>query len=240
MGIKVSIPLGSNKKRIIHFKDSYLLLPMNLRSLTKAFNVSSIKSYFPFHLTDINYVGQFPDFEYWTDVSLADYDSLRNNHGRSKEWSFREESIKYCILDCKSLFEVLVECNKLVFSQFSLNINGALTLPALAMRIFKAHYMPENTIYQILGQIEKDIREAYTGGAVDVYIPHNKANKDFDSYTRKKLYYYDVNSLYPKIMHALEMPVGKPLALLCQRVILQNLKQRFLGFFTVKSNPLTI
>ena len=33
--------------------------------------------------------------------------------------------------------------------------------------------MPENTIFSITGVVERDIRQAYTGGAVDVYIPHN-------------------------------------------------------------------
>ena len=52
-------------------------------------------------------------------------------------------------------------------------MHSVLTLPSLAMKIFKVHYMPNNTIYQILGQVEKDIRQAYSGGAVDNYIPTN-------------------------------------------------------------------
>ena len=36
--------------------------------------------------------------------------------------------------------------------------------------------MPENTIFSITGVVERDIRQAYTGGAVDVYIPHNHKN----------------------------------------------------------------
>ena len=46
-------------------------------------------------------------------------------------------------------------------------MHSVLTLPSLAMKIFKVHYMPNNTIFQILGQVEKDIRQAYSGGAVD-------------------------------------------------------------------------
>ena len=34
------------------------------------------------------------------------------------------------------------------------------------MKIFKVNYMPKDTIYQILGNVESDIRQAYTGGAV--------------------------------------------------------------------------
>jgi hypothetical protein len=40
---------------------------------------------------------------------------------------------------------------------------------------YKTHYMPKNTIYQIVQpNIEKDMRNSYTGGSVDVYIPHNR------------------------------------------------------------------
>ena len=72
--------------------------------------------------------------------------------------------------------------------------------------------MIPNTLYQILGRVEWDIRECYTGGAVDVFINHN--GKDGDIIGKKeKLYYYDVNSLYPTVMANIEMPVGKPVAL---------------------------
>ena len=83
--------------------------------------------------------------------------------------------------------------------------------------------MPSNTLFQIKGIVERDIREAYTGGAVDVYFPHNHewVNKDItvSGFTSKtvtkeysKLYFYDKVSLYPSIMATYEMPVGKPIA----------------------------
>ena len=71
--------------------------------------------------------------------------------------------------------------------------------------------MPDNTLYQMLGRVELDIREAYTGGAGDVYLHHNGTGGNYYA-PREKLYYYDVNSLYPHVMATLEMPVGKPIA----------------------------
>jgi hypothetical protein len=73
--------------------------------------------------------------------------------------------------------------------------------------------MPKDTIYQLLGHVERDIREAYTGGAVDVYIPHN-LDSIGSKFIHDKLYYYDVNSLYPYVMSTCAfgdpMPVGLP------------------------------
>lgn len=200
--------VGIKKKtRTITFKDSFLLLPMSLRSLCKAFAVDSIKSYFPFGLSDINYVGELPALDYWSGISPSEYNELPNR----KLWSFKDEAIKYCNLDCKCLFDVLVSFNELVFKEFKVNIHASLTLPSLAMRIFKSHYMPKNTIYQLLGRVEADIRESYSGGAVDVYNPAFN-NKNISQTDRGNLYYYDVNSLYPTIMRELVMPIGKPTA----------------------------
>jgi hypothetical protein len=131
-------------------------------------------------------------------------------------WNFQVEAIKYCKLDCLTLHQILTKFNELIFNEFKINIHTPLTLPALAMRIYKTHFMPENTIYQILGNVEKDIRESYTGGAVDVYIPHNRIGDFFTAKAVKsffiKLYYYDVNSLYPYVMAFFDMPIGKPIS----------------------------
>jgi len=62
--------------------------------------------------------------------------------------------------------------------------------------------MTENIIPQISGKIAKDIRQSYTGGAVDVYIPENKKGTE--------VYCYDVNSLYPSVMSDNLMPIGTP------------------------------
>src|ERR1700753_46407 len=114
-------------------------------------------------------------------------------------------------LDCKCLHEILTIFNELVFNKFSVSIHNSLTLPSLAMKIYKTNFMPENTIYQILGKPYNDISQSYTGGAVDVYIPHNRSESIY-SRMSKKLYYYDVNSLYPFVMASRPMPIGKPKA----------------------------
>ena len=52
------------------------------------------------------------------------------------------------------------------------------------------------------GKIEDDIRQGYTGGAVDMFIPKAPAGM--------KIYAYDVNSLYPFVMKTFKFPIGYP------------------------------
>jgi DNA polymerase type B, organellar and viral len=191
--------------RSISFNDSLLLLPMSLRKLCKSFSIPLAKGFFPVLFNDIHYVGPIPHYSYWTDITYDEWQEFAQQYG--DRWSFKEEAIKYCILDCYSLFQVLIKFNELVFGEFKINVFSSLTLPALAMKIYKALYMPKDSIYQVQGLIDEDIREAYSGGAVDVFIPHNI---DMSTESSKILYYYDVNSLYPTIMANMKLPVGKP------------------------------
>jgi hypothetical protein len=215
--IKVKIIVSKNESKILIFKDSYLLLPLSLRKLCKAFNIELGKGYFPFKLTNIFYSGVIPRFEYWTGLSLSEYGMIKANY-KSKLWNFQQESIKYCKLDCQVLHQILTKFNELIFNEFKINIHSVLTLPSLAMKIYKTHYMPENTIYQLLGRVENNIRQSYTGArracAVDVYIPHNRITEFFKNIKSYfiELFYYDVNSLYPFIMGNTPMPIGKPIA----------------------------
>ena len=127
---------NKTKARTLVFKDSFLLLPLSLRKLCKAFNVSTVKTHFPFLLTDINYSGKFPAFDLYTDLSKQEYFDIKYDFN-DQTWSFREEAIKYCGIDCKALFEVLISFNNLIFNQFKLNIHSSFTLPSLAMKIYK-------------------------------------------------------------------------------------------------------
>ena len=109
---------------------------------------------------------------------------------------------------------MLIKFNKLIFNEFKVNIHKSPSLPALAMRIYKTQFMPLNSIYQILGKPEQNIRNSYSGGAVDVYIPHNRITAFIGNIESKfkQLFYYDVNSLYPTIMAKHLMPIGRPIS----------------------------
>ena len=234
MSIKLRLNIDGYKNKTIIFKDSYLLLPISLRKLCLAFNVDSPKGYFPFNFTNVFYAGMLPAYECWKDISKKVYNNLLEEY-KGKSWNFELEAIKYCKLDCKCLFEILVQFNNLIFNNFNVNIHKSLTLPSLAMRIYKSQFMPKNQIYQIGGAVERDIRQSYTGGAVDVYIPHNRKSVD-SLFSQIKtffttLYYYDVNSLYPFVMSSTAMPIGKPVAF---EGNIRKIDSKAYGFFYCK------
>ena len=170
-GDKKSVARGPTKTLV--FKDSYLLLPLSLRKLCKAFGIEVPKGYFPFLLTNVFYTGVIPKLEYWIGIDNTIYDTLKLEH-KNKMWSFQDEAIKYCKLDCQVLHQILVKFNELIFNEFSINIDKPLTLPSLAMRIYKTLYMPENSIYQLLGRQEQNIRQSYSGGIKYNYLYKNK------------------------------------------------------------------
>lgn len=55
-------------------------------------------------------------------------------------------------------------------------------------------------------KVAKNIRESYTGGAVDSYIPHNNISNFIESNEYEIIYHYDANGLYPTIMANKPMP----------------------------------
>ena len=86
-----------------------------------------------------------------------------------------------------------------------------LTLPAIAMAIFRTHYM-KHKIPILTGHIERCVRKAYYGGMSLVFKPRIERG-----------YYYDMNSEYPTAMLK-DMPIGKP-----YYVLNPNIKD-FFGF----------
>jgi DNA polymerase type B, organellar and viral len=198
--------LKYNSNYNITFRDSYLLLPSSLRKLAFSFNVESKKGIFPYLLANygINYAGLVPDFKYFSNLSKDEYNIYKKSFiDKGKIWDFKIESQKYCELDTISLYQVLTKFNKLIFDKFSLNINNYPTLPSLSFAIFRTHYLQDkNAIHMLSGDISKNIRSSYTGGSVDMYIPKPLLDK--------KVYAYDVNSLYPYVMSKFKMPIGNP------------------------------
>ena len=103
----------------------------------------------------------------------------------------------------------------------------------------------------LAGKFYTDLKQAYTGGATDMYIPSNmtKNNTASSSILSKIfknawkviciLYYYAVNSLYPYIMSQFEIPCGKIVYfegdIYNENLIINNIiPQNVLGFYYCK------
>jgi hypothetical protein len=182
----------------INFRDSFLILPSSLRKLAKSFAVEN-KGHFPYLFVNdpsisLQYEGLTPDFKLFEGLDKKEYDSLL-----SEKWSLRNETIKYCLLDCVVLYQIIDKFNNLIFTKWHLNVHRFPTLSSLAFGIFRAHYLGDHYIPKLGGSIYDFIKQSYTGGRVDVFKPQGN-----------DLYYYDVNSLYPTVYSSQAMPVGKP------------------------------
>jgi hypothetical protein len=202
--ITVTVNYGENNEYQMGFRDSMLILPKSLRDLCWAFRVETVKSIFPFlfvNKNNLDYIGKVPDFKYFKDISKDDYNDYKSSFSGTN-WNIRNEAVKYCEIDCISLYQVIYKFNDMIFKYFTVNIHRFPTLPSLAFGIFRSNFMIENTIPQITDKIAKDIRKGYTGGSCEVYIPQSKPGK--------KMKCFDVNSLYPSQMFSRVMPVGFP------------------------------
>ena len=128
--ISVNLSYGSaNEFYNIEFRDSYQILLGSLRNLSKSFNVSK-KGIFPYNFVsevDLNYIGNVPDYKYFTDISIDEYNSYSSKYNASKEWNLKNELIKYCEQDCISLYQVIDKFSDLIFNQkpHSFNVDNA-------------------------------------------------------------------------------------------------------------------
>jgi len=201
--ISINFNFGKNGEYQIQFRDSYLLLLNSLRKLCKSFSVENSKSIFPHFFVNENnldYIGDVPDLKYFDETSKSEYNKYKSNFNNN--WNLKDESRKYCELDCISLHQVITRFNDMIFDLFRKNVHHYPTLPSLAFAIFRSRFMKEENIPQLSGKIADDIRSGYTGGSCDVFIPKSKPGV--------KIKGYDVNALYPSQMLERLMPIGKP------------------------------
>ena len=205
--LKFSFYLYDNKNMInLYFRDSYLLLPSSLDKLAVNFGVEN-KGIFPYKFVnnkeiELNYIGTIPTIEYFENLSVEDYSKYRLKLN-SSSWNLRNETIKYCEQDVRTLYQIIEKFQNKIFSLFRIDIMKYPTLPSLAFAIYRTHFLKDFKIPLIDGELFTQFKKGYTGGAVDVYKPFSK-NKD-------KIYRYDVNSLYPYVMRDYLMPVGNPI-----------------------------
>ena len=70
-----------------------------------------------------------------------DYYLKSSPNANINNWSLKNETLKYCINDCISLYEVLIKFNQFIFNKFKLNIHNYPTLPSLTFGIFRSNFL---------------------------------------------------------------------------------------------------
>jgi DNA polymerase type B, organellar and viral/RNase_H superfamily len=176
----------TNKKYIkITLVDSLNLLNESLDNLGKSFNVSILKGKFPYDFVNedkLFYIGDKPDIKFYKDITQEEYNLIQN-----KDWSVKEETLKYLEKDLLSLLEILEKFNKLLFIHHNLQMTEGLTISRIALNKFLNYYLECSKIPLInKSQHFNFINFGYYGGITEVYRPYGE-----------NLNYYDVNSLYP-------------------------------------------
>lgn len=163
----------SGRKMLFRFRDSLNLLPGKLDSLAKNL------------CPELGRKGSI-DHENVTISNLA---------------SKKEEYIEYLKRDVLLLGGVMQKAQEIYWKLFKVDIETKITLPSLALTIFRLKYYDDSNWPIHIPNKNEDtfIRRAYYGGHTDVYIPCGE-----------DLYYYDVNSLYPFVMKEFPMPGGVP------------------------------
>jgi hypothetical protein len=70
------------KNYIVVFRDSLKILLVSLRILAKIFGVDTQKSIFPYSFVNENnldYVGEVPDFKFFDNISINEYNEYKSN-----------------------------------------------------------------------------------------------------------------------------------------------------------------
>lgn len=120
---------------------------------------------------------------------------------------------KYSLQDAVSLFNAMSAAQFIYFDKYKVDIEKVFSTATLSLKIFRTNFQ-ENNIYILPQYMDNFIRNGYFGGGTDVYKAYGK-----------KIYYYDVNSLYPAYGLAMLKPMPNDLV----NNKLLNLKNRKLS-----------
>ena len=177
-----------NKYIKMTFLDSLNILPGSLNTLTKDFKVKYLKGYFPYSFVNENnltYIGETPKINYFNSITVSDYNKIYSKDN----WSLKEETIRYIKNDILGLLEILEKFKKYLHIEHNLEMTEGLTISRLALNKYLKYYLKDFKIPLINKlNIFDYIYKGYYGGRTEVFKPYGK-----------QLYYYDVNSLYPKV-----------------------------------------
>lgn len=120
------------------FRDSLLLLLSSLKKLGKIFKVEQQKEIFPHRFVtpdNLNYIGVVPAFEFFDNITLEEYISYSSQFNNN--WCMKTEAIKYCEIDCISLYQIMIKFINMMWDLYKINVNKYSTLPSLVSALYQ-------------------------------------------------------------------------------------------------------
>lgn len=138
----------------------------------------------------------------------------------------RPQLIKYCKKDTIYLFLALRHVEDFFLNKFGESLK--LTIPSLAFKVYENHFLPDKNFLHISRRHEFFNDNYYFGGHTEKF--------ETERMVFRNVRYYDVNSLYPFIMHGLQVINSKKVR---TKKCFKNLKKLlktgklFYGEFTI-------
>jgi hypothetical protein len=159
----------------IEWRDSFRIFPVGLNDLCANFGVEGKAG---------EYLPEFNDF----DLLLEGAKGLGAKGRPTAKGMLLNKFIKYSISDSVVLLKALLTAQEQYFKDFSVDIMSIYSTASLAMKVFRQRFFPTHVseIPILKDSVDAFVRQAYLGGATDVYKRH-----------ADNVHYYDVNSLYP-------------------------------------------
>lgn len=172
------------------------MLPFSLRELAKSFEIPIKKGVFPYKFVShktIDYIGVKPDKSYYEE-GLYDTSNYKN-------WSTKEETLKYLKKDLLSLLSIIEIFSQDIFGRFNILLYNTYSL---GFKIFKKIFLKNNGKYPnfLPSFINDELRKGYFGGYTDIFYPKYNFT---DEEGRLKI--FDINSLYPSVAK-MDLPLG--------------------------------
>lgn len=210
-GHKIISLQGEFNNLTIKVKDSYLLIPMGLKSFPKTFNIKNcvkeVISYEMYNKSDCLIRRFIPIVEglNWIKNENKDEKQFLDN---IKRWNLQiedkydciEYSSKYCELDCEILEFGYNTFKKWMLELVNINIDDILTIASLAHK----YLINENCydgVFELSGVPQCFIQKCVVGGRV---MTNSNKKIIFDKYTHKRLNDFDAVSLYPSAMKRMD------------------------------------
>lgn len=210
-GHKIISLQGEFNNLTIKVKDSYLLIPMGLKSFPKTFNIKNcvkeVISYEMYNKSDCLIRRFIPIVEglQWIKNENKDEKQFLDN---IKRWNLQiedkydciEYSSKYCELDCEILEFGYNTFKKWMLELVNINIDDILTIASLAHK----YIINENCydgVFELSGVPQCFIQKCVVGGRV---MTNSNKKIIFDKYTHKRLNDFDAVSLYPSAMKRMD------------------------------------